>query len=73
VEEIFEDPPESWESSDDNCKDDLGRNADHASDETSDKSDKMSDRSDGVSEHSDEIKPEDWIFMTTVYDSAEFI
>src|SRR5882762_6628274 len=66
VEEIFEDPPESWESSDDNCEDDFGRNAERASD-------KMSDTSDGTSDGSDEIEPGDQIFMTTVYDPAEFI
>src|SRR6267154_4460809 len=48
VEEIFEDPPESWESSDDNCKDDFGRNAEHASDKTSDTSDGMSDGADEI-------------------------
>jgi hypothetical protein len=40
VEEIFEDPLKSWESLDDNCEDDLGQNAEHVSDETSDKLDK---------------------------------
>jgi hypothetical protein len=73
VEEIFEEPPESWESLDDNCEDDLGQNAEHASDETSDKSDKTSDKSDRVSEWLDEIEPGDQIFMTTVYNPAEFI
>ena len=66
VEEIFEDPPESWNSSDDYCEDDLGRNAEQASDKTS-------DRSDGMSDGSDEIEPGDRIFMTTVHDPAEFI
>jgi hypothetical protein len=73
VEEIFEDPPESWNSSDDYCEDDLGRNAEQVLDETSDKSDKTSDRSDGMSDGSDEIEPGDQIFMTTVHDPAEFI
>jgi hypothetical protein len=66
VEEIFEDPSKSPESSDDNCEDDFGRNAERASDKTSDTSDRTSDGS-------DEIEPGDRIFMTTVYDSAEFI
>src|SRR6267154_6206659 len=48
VEEIFEDPPESWNSSDDYCEDDLGRNAEQASDKTSDRSDGMSDRLDEI-------------------------
>ena len=69
VEEIFEDPPESWNTSDDYCEDDLGRNAEQASDKTSDRL----DRSDGMSDGSDEIEPGDRIFMTTVYDPAEFI
>jgi hypothetical protein len=66
VEEIFEDPPKSWESSDDNCEDDLGRNTEHVLDKTLDRSDRASDSS-------DEIEPGDWIFMTTVYNPAEFI
>jgi len=44
VEEIFEDPPKS-EYSDDYCEDDLGWNAEQASDKTSDRSDGMSDGS----------------------------
>jgi hypothetical protein len=73
VEEIFEDPPESWEISDDYFEDDLGWNAEQASDEMLDKLDKTSDGSDGKSDGSDEIEPEDWISMSTVHDPAEFI
>ena len=73
MEEIFEDPFESWESSDDDCKDDLRQKAKNGSNTTSDKSDWTSEKSDWTSDTSDEIEPGDWIFMTTVHDPAEFI
>jgi hypothetical protein len=46
VEEIFEDPLESWKSSDDCYEDDLGRNAEQALDEMSDKTSDGSDHYD---------------------------
>ena len=68
VKEIFEDPPESWESSDNDCEDDLRKKAENGSNTTSDKSDWTSEKSDWTLDTSDEIEPGDRIFMTTAHD-----
>jgi hypothetical protein len=59
VEEIFDDPPESWKDADAYSEDDSEPDAENMSDSPSDSS--------------DEIEPGDRIFMTTVRDQAEFI
>ena len=55
VEEVFKDPPEFWNDSEDTSNNDLGEDAESPLD------------------NPDKIEPGDRIFMTMVYDPAEFI